>query len=155
MPAAVVVLLVVLLCLSMQGSEPALAKTKAFIIPEVLAQLEKEVTRLDEQAESEPGPNFPRPSAQVAYHLLAGFAARGLVVNGLPEADAIFFQVDQRGGTTSRLLSIAPGARIAMISTWMQDKAGSYDLKTAILYLLRDGKWLPKGKGSIATVDQD
>src|SRR5436190_23783444 len=66
---------------------PALAAAdqKGSVRPDVLALVEKDLARLAKQAKAEPGPDYPRPSSEVAFLLLTGLAARGAEVKQAAE----------------------------------------------------------------------
>jgi hypothetical protein len=118
--------------------------------PGVVAMLEAEVTRLESSARDEPGPNYPRPSSELAFLLLEGLAARGAAVEELTEAEQLVFSMEPRGGTKASVVSIAPDARVVLEQTWKQDKSGSYTLKTATPFGRREGKWVRVGSGTAA-----
>ena len=119
----------------------------------VVVLLETEIQRLESAAMSEPPGDYPRPSSELAFALLEGLTAHGSPVEKLTEAEQRVFGVERRGGTTASLVSIAPDARVALERRWMQDKSGSYTLKTAILFIRREGTWTRAGGGAAAGGD--
>lgn len=121
--------------------------------PDVVAKLEAEVIRLESAARTEPGPNHPRPSSELAVVLLEGLTTYGSPVAKLTEAEQRAFGVEPCGGSSASLTSIAPDARVALVKAWKQDKSGSYLLKTATLFIRRDGQWHQAGGGSAASAD--
>ncbi len=116
----------------------------------VLAKIEDELARLEKAAKEETSPRGFPPSSQTAYYLLAGLAAQGTAIEGLPESEQRLFDVERRGGVRAKLLSVFTDVRVALLDHSIQDKAGTYVRRTAVLYVQRDGKWLEKGKGAIA-----
>lgn len=121
--------------------------------PNVVALLEAEIKRLASAALSEPSGDYPRPSSELAFVLLEGLTTHGSPVEKLAEAEQRAFGVEPRGGTTASLVSIAPDARVALERKWMQDKSGSYTLKTATLFIRREGTWTRAGGGATAGGD--
>lgn len=121
---------------------------------EVLAAIELELARLDENARREDGPSQPPPSRQVAHYLLAGLAARGVVLDGLSEPEQRPFNVERRGGSNAELVAVFSDVRVALVDHWIQDKSGDYLLRTAELFVQRDGKWMKKGNGGAIAISE-
>lgn len=119
----------------------------------LLAVIEKELARLHEDAKDETGPIFPRPSNQVAYYLLAGLAKQGILLEDLPESEQRVFDVQRRAAVRAKLISVFADVRVALIDYAVQDKAGSYLRRTAVLYVQQDGEWLKKGSGETAAAE--
>jgi len=124
-----------------------LEKKSRPVDPDVLAAIEKELSRLDEHRKSETGPNLPRPSTQIAYYLLAGLAEQGVWLADLAEDEQGLFDIEKRGGRSSRLMSVFTDVRVALIDYVIQDKSGTYIRKTAVLYVHQEGQWTRKGNG--------
>lgn len=121
---------------------------------DLLASLERELARLEENAKSETGPKQPPPSRQVAYYLLAGLAERGVSLTELSESEKRLFDVERQSGRRNKLMSVFTDVRVALIDYWIQDKSGTYVQRTAVLYVFQDGKWAKKGlNGVIADSD--
>jgi len=116
----------------------------------VLAKIVGELARLEAASKEEKlADGFP-PSRQAAYYLLAGLAKQGVAMTGLSEADQRAFDVEPRGGTRAKLVSVFTDVRVALVDRWIQDKSGSYVHRAAILYVQQDGKWVEKGTGTVA-----
>ncbi|MDA1051062.1 MAG: hypothetical protein O3C40_11375 [Planctomycetota bacterium] len=118
---------------------------------DVLASLERELNRLEESAKSETRPMYPPPSTQIAYYLLAGLAERGVSLTGLSESEKRLFDVGRQGGRRNKLMSVFTDVRVALIDNWIQDKSGTYVLRTAVLYVFRKGKWAKIGSPGVIT----
>jgi hypothetical protein len=114
---------------------------------QTLPELIKEVQRLAAQAERESGSELIRPSQEILYHLLAGAATDGKAITRLNAEEERVFDLMKHGGAEKKLVEIAPEARVSLIDRWMQDKGGSYWLRSATLYAPRDGKWVKVGVG--------
>jgi len=144
----IVLSLTLLASASFRGFAAEMARTvKTSVAFDLLAQIEKELARLNAQAEKEPGPEWPRPSARVAYLLLAGLAAQGSLLD-LPDRDRLSFGVATHGGVQGRIFEVTPDARVALVDRWIQDKSGSYVQRGAELFVRRAGKWVSTGKGT-------
>jgi hypothetical protein len=112
---------------------------------EAVARAESELARLRGRAARETG--WPPPSAEESFRLLSDLAARGRLVELQEESEARMFDVERRGGSRGKLFEIGSDARIAMVDTWIQDKAGPYLLKSATLYVRRGVGWMKAGQG--------
>lgn len=145
---------IVFVCRKCEAAKQEFESGKRRVLnPGVVATLEAEVTRLENGARDEPGPNSPRPLSELAFLFLEGLAAHGSPVEKLTEAEQRLFGVEPRGGTKASLVSIAPDARVANERTWKQDKSGSSALKTATLFVRREGKWGRVGGGTATSGD--
>jgi hypothetical protein len=105
----------------------------------VIAPVEKELRRHDAPAEREAGPGWPRRSHEVAFSLLVGLAAHGSPVGRLSEAERQELRVGEGGCSTGRLLAVGRGARVDLVGSWVQDRSGSYHLRSAALCVRRGG----------------
>jgi hypothetical protein len=126
---------------------------KTSIRSDLLAQVEKELARLNTQAEQESGPEWPRPSTRVAYLLLTGLAVQGSLMERLPKSEQEFLGIEKGSSAQARLFEVTPDARVALIDRWVNDKAGSYLLRHATFYVRKEAKWMSKGHGT-ATGDK-
>jgi hypothetical protein len=121
---------------------------KASIRPAILAAVEKELDSLSRRAKDEAGPDWPRPSDEVAFMLLTGLAARGSQAKQTSAEDLRQLGMTTSNRDTVQLFTLADDARVTIVSTWMQDKSGSYARKVARLHRLQGGKWIEHGSGT-------
>ncbi len=129
-------------------AEPSQPKVRG----DVLAAVEKELQRLDKQAVREPGPDWPRPSREIAFLLLAGLAERANWIFE-PSADERRDFLLDRDRSKTLLYTLAADARLVKIETWMQDKSGSYRVLAWELYRRQGEKWINSGRGETAVSD--
>ena len=136
--------------LSASADEAALPaeEQKATVRPPILAAVEKELDRLSRQAKEEAGPDWPRPSSEVAFMLLAGLAAQGSPVKQFSADDLRQLGITSTSRDRVQLFTVADDARITIVATWIQDKSGSYTRKVALLHRLREKKWVERGSGT-------
>lgn len=123
------------------------------IDPEVRAKIESELAQWEKAAKDKASADGLPPSRQTAYYLLSGLATQGCVMEGLSEPERRIFDVEQGGGVQAKLISVFADVRVALLDHEIQDKAGTYVLRTAVLYVQRDGKWIESGKGSVTAPD--
>ncbi len=121
---------------------------KATVLPLILAAVEKELDRLSRQVKEEVGPDWPRPSSEVAFMLLAGLAAQGPPVKQFSAEDLRQLEITPTSKDTVQLFNVADGARITIVATWIQDKSGSYTRRVAVLHRLQEKKWVARGSGT-------
>lgn len=135
-----------------RDSPDAAGRRARSVRADVMDGVLKELERLKTEAAREPGPEMIRPSEVIAFHLLADLAANGAPVELTADEEKLFDMI-RRGGSERKVMELSPGARIAMTDDWIQDKSGSYLLRTATLFILRDGKWVKAGSGATTKSD--
>jgi len=127
-------------------SEPTGAGGRA----DVLAAVEDELVRLAKRAEAEAGPAHPRPSAEVAYLLLAGLATQGAEIKHPEAEEGRQLGVTHGGRARVRVFAVADDARVVIRTEAIQDKAGSWTSKRATFFRRQGGRWVERGSGSTA-----
>jgi Prenyltransferase and squalene oxidase repeat len=135
------------------GAGPAGVPTRdkpAAVRADVLVAVEQELVRLAKRAEGEPGPTHPRPSAEVAYLLLAGLAAQGPEVKAPTADEARQLGLTPGGPERVRVFAVAADARVVIRAVPVQDKAGTWTSKRATLFRRQGDKWVERGNGSTA-----
>src|SRR5438552_13002453 len=80
----------------------------------VLAAVEKELDRLSRQIKDEAGPDWPRPSSEVAFMLLTGLAAQGSQVKRPTAEDLRQFGIAPSNKESVQLFTVAEDARIVI-----------------------------------------
>jgi hypothetical protein len=124
------------------------------IRPDVLAQVEKELARLDVQADAEQTQVTPSPSRAVAFYMLAGLAASTSPVRDVPKDDQGVFGIDSADGKTNgKLFAVTKEVRIAFVDKRLRDPSGWYVLRFATLYRHKQGSWVKQGWGHVIPVD--
>jgi hypothetical protein len=139
---AVPSLLLLTLCGAVAFQQPSAAPLHT----DVLAQLEKELKRLDEQAEGEPGPEEPTPSRVISYYLLAGVAGPGKEVKGLTKTELAAFGI-KPGTWKGKVVELDKGSRLALWEAAMCVKTESIVIHCAAYFVHRKGKWEKVGYG--------
>jgi hypothetical protein len=117
---------------------------------DVLAAVETELARLAKQAETEAGPDYPRPSSEIAFLLLTGLAAQGSSVNQSAAEHLRELGVTPSNNSRVQLFAVAADAWITISATAIQDKSGYWTSKVATLYRHRGDKWVEQASGSTA-----
>ena len=142
MSLSVLVLLLSLASLA-AGERPA-----SEVSPAVLAYVEKLLEQLRESDRKEPGPVVPRASEEAAYLLLAGLAAEGTEVQ-LTEREKVML-TSWAGRGKVRAVRAGEDVRLILEETWIQDKSGSYRMRSAKLFRRHGGAWRERGRGRSA-----
>jgi hypothetical protein len=128
------------------------ADPKAPGVPaDVLAAVEDELARLSDRAATEAGPAHPRPAEEVAFLLLSGLAGRGAEVQRPTAEEYRQLGVRPSNQVRLRVFAVAEDARIVFSAETIQDKAGDWTSKRAVLYRRRGDRWVERGGGSTAT----
>lgn len=123
---------------------------RAAIGAEVLRAAERELARLASLAEQEKGPEHPPPSTQLAFMLLDGLAAQS-VREREPTGELRKMGVELSKGEAVQLFIVAGDARIVRVAGRpVQDKAGYWHRRQAILLRRQGDRWVERGTGSIA-----
>jgi hypothetical protein len=112
--------------------------------PEVLEQLEKELTRLADQARREPK-LLVTPTHEITYFLLAGLAEQGTEVKGFTDSE----RREMRLGKSfdGRVVELAAGKRVVLGEGWMCFGRGGAAYRFAEYYARRHGKWVRIAEG--------
>jgi hypothetical protein len=119
----------------------------------LLPAVEKELQRLEKQAEQEPGPRWPRPSREAAFLLLAGLAVHSEPIPQPSEEDRRHFDLDQPRGGRAQLFACGDEFRLVRMESRIQDKAGTYRVLVWKLYRLQGQKWVERGQGETTLAD--
>jgi hypothetical protein len=112
--------------------------------PEVLEQLEKELTRFADQARREPK-LLVTPAHEITYFLLAGLAEQGTEVKEFTDSE----RREMRLGKSfdGRVMELAAGKRVVLGEGWMCFGRAGAAYRFAEYYARRHGSWVRIGEG--------
>jgi hypothetical protein len=117
---------------------------------EVLAAVEAELARLSTQSRTDAGPDYPSPSSEVAFLLLAGLATQGSPVTQSAAEHFRELGVTPPSNKRVQLFTVAADAWITISTVAIQDKSGYWTSKVATLYRRQGDKWTELASGSTA-----
>jgi hypothetical protein len=115
------------------------------VSPEVLEQLEKELTRLADQARREPK-LLVAPAHEITYFLLVGLADQGTEVKEFTDSERREMRLEK--SIDGRVMELAAGKRVVLGEGWTCFGRAGAAYRFAEYYARRHGKWVIIGEGT-------
>jgi hypothetical protein len=113
-------------------------------LPDVLDQLEKELTRLADQARREPK-LLLTPAHEITYFLLAGLAEQGTDVKEFTDSERRQMRLEK--SFDGKVMELAEGKRVVLGEGWICFGRAGAAYRFAEYYARRHGKWVRIGEG--------